>query len=138
MLTIGRKSRGQRPRLQAKVCGRCGVFSAWESRVQVSGFGIQGSGFRFQDDQPSTLHHQRLARGRDRENIEHRTSNIERRTRSFKKTPREAKRFTRLIFWKMDKAKFVAAREIMIEFVFSLCENGFVPGSVTRPTGRIQ
>jgi len=26
----------------------------------------------------------------------------------------------------------------MIEFVFSLCENGFVPGSVTRPTGRIQ
>src|SRR6266513_3100831 len=106
MLTIGRKSRGQRPRLQAKVCGRCGVFSAWESRVQVSGFGIQ-------DDQPSTLHHQRLARGRDRENIEHRTSNIERRTRSFKKTPREAKRFTRLIFWKMDKAKFVAAREIM-------------------------
>src|SRR2546430_6870329 len=131
MLTIGRKSRGQRPRLQGKVCGRCGVFSAWESRVQVSGFGIQGSGFRFQDDQPSTLHHQRLARGRDRENIEH-------RTRSFKKTPREAKRFTRLIFWKMDKAKFVAAREIMIEFVFSLCENGFVPGSVTRPTGRIQ
>jgi len=38
----------------------------------------------------------------------------------------------------MGKAKFVAAREIVIEFVFSLCENVFVPGSVARPTGRIQ
>src|SRR6266480_291356 len=33
----------------------------------------------------------------------------------------------------MVKAKFTAAREIMIEFVFSLCENGFVPGSATAP-----
>jgi hypothetical protein len=27
---------------------------------------------------------------------------------------------------------------MFIEFVFLLCENGLVPGSVTRPTGRIQ
>src|SRR5204863_5151283 len=33
----------------------------------------------------------------------------------------------------MVKANFMAAREIMIEFVFSLCENGFVPGSATAP-----
>src|SRR5436190_9494700 len=33
----------------------------------------------------------------------------------------------------MVKANFVAAREIGIEFVFSLCENGFVPGSATAP-----
>ncbi|PYL85253.1 MAG: hypothetical protein DMF23_03995 [Verrucomicrobia bacterium] len=33
----------------------------------------------------------------------------------------------------MVKANFVAAREIGIEFVFSLCENGCVPGSVTAP-----
>jgi hypothetical protein len=70
-------------------------------------------------------------------NTEHPTSNVERRTRSFKKTPREAEPFTRF-FWKMGKANFIAAREIVIEFVFPLCENGFVPGSVTRPTGRIQ
>jgi four helix bundle protein len=31
-----------------------------------------------------------------------------------------------------------AAREILVEFVLLLCENGLVPGSVTRPTGRIQ
>src|SRR5437762_13368498 len=36
-------------------------------------------------------------------------------------------------FLEMVKANFIAAREIMIEFVFSLCENGFVPGSVTAP-----
>src|SRR5438067_2614670 len=36
-------------------------------------------------------------------------------------------------FLEMVKANFVAAREIMIEFVFSLCENGCVPGSVTAP-----
>jgi hypothetical protein len=41
-------------------------------------------------------------------------------------------------FFQNVKANFVAAREIIIEFVFSLCENGLVPGSVTRPTGRIQ
>jgi hypothetical protein len=50
--------------------------------------------------------------------------------------PREAQPFTR--FLEMVKANFIAAREIVIEFVFRLCENGFVPGSVTRPTGRIQ
>src|SRR6266566_3169498 len=33
----------------------------------------------------------------------------------------------------MVKANFIAAREIMIEFVFSLCENGLVPGSATTP-----
>jgi hypothetical protein len=33
----------------------------------------------------------------------------------------------------MGKANFVAACEIVIEFVFSLCENGFVPGSATAP-----
>ena len=42
------------------------------------------------------------------------------------------------IFFQNDKANFIAAREIVIEFVFRLCENEFVPGSVTRPTGRIQ
>src|SRR5439155_20144647 len=36
-------------------------------------------------------------------------------------------------FLEMVKANFIAAREIMIEFVFSLCENGCVPGSVTAP-----
>ena len=34
--------------------------------------------------------------------------------------------------------EFGAAREMFIEFVFLLCENELVPGSVTRPTGRIQ
>jgi len=36
-------------------------------------------------------------------------------------------------FLKMGKAKFISAREIMIEFVFSLCEKGLVPGSATAP-----
>jgi hypothetical protein len=67
------------------------------------------------------------------ENAERPTSNIERRSE-----PRKRLRLTRLIFLEMGKANFVATREIVIEFVFSLCENGFVPGSVTRPTGRIQ
>src|SRR5947199_8081826 len=49
--------------------------------------------------------------------------------------PRKRLRLTRANFFEIVKANFVAAREIMIEFVFSLWENGFVPGSVTRPTG---
>jgi hypothetical protein len=36
-------------------------------------------------------------------------------------------------FFQNDKANSITAREIVIEFVFPLCENGFVPGSVTAP-----
>ena len=43
-----------------------------------------------------------------------------------------------LIFLEKRKANFAAGREIFVEFVFLLCENELVPGSVTRPTGRIQ
>ena len=58
---------------------------------------------------------------------------------SFKKSsPREAEPLRGETFLKMGKAKFIATREIVIEFVFSLCENGLVPGSVTRPTRWIQ
>ena len=41
-------------------------------------------------------------------------------------------------FFLIGKANCRAGREIFVEFVFLLCENGLVPGSVTRPTGRIQ
>ena len=41
-------------------------------------------------------------------------------------------------FFLIGKANCRAGREIFVEFVFHLCENGLVPGSVTRPTGRIQ
>ena len=47
--------------------------------------------------------------------------------------PRKRLRLTRANFFEIVKANFVAAREIMIEFVFSLWENGFVPGSATAP-----
>jgi len=43
-----------------------------------------------------------------------------------------------IIFFKSKRREFGAACEIFVEFVFLLCENGLVPGSVTRPTGRIQ
>src|SRR5207248_10676971 len=62
-----------------------GAFLAWESR-------FQGSGFMVHDDQPSTLHDQRSARGgrlgkhrtslraggstKPEANIQHRTSNL--------------------------------------------------------------
>ena len=41
-------------------------------------------------------------------------------------------------FVKISKAKFGSVCEMFIEFVFLLCENELVPGSVARPTGRIQ
>jgi hypothetical protein len=41
-------------------------------------------------------------------------------------------------FLKLKRREFGAGREMFIEFVFLLCENGLVPGSVARPTGRIQ
>jgi hypothetical protein len=41
-------------------------------------------------------------------------------------------------FLKLTRREFGAGREIFVEFVFLLCENELVPGSVTRPTGRIQ
>ena len=62
-------------------------------------------------------------------NTERPTPNIERRMSQL----REARPFTRANFFEIVKANFVAAREIMIEFVFSLWENGFVPGSATAP-----
>ena len=51
----------------------------------------------------------------------------------YEREPRKRLRLTRANFFEIVKANFVAAREIMIEFVFSLCENGCVPGSVTAP-----